>query len=245
MLAVSDAYAVGEAIGMLIGVAVVIGIVVFAIIALIKAFTRRTTGWIIAGTIGGLILSVPVLLVVIGMIIGLSSARKSSGTRSAVPPRDSTLRTAATPPLVAPSSAQTVRGSDLSYTLTLPPEWTAKRKVEDFDVLASRKSLYVGVIAEEGSLGTPETIATIAREKIKSTGTDLRWSEPTQLLLDGRSWLQFMARCKVDTIPVTYQFYVYSGDEGTFQVVGWTTQDLYDRDAGLMRDVMRTFRFPR
>jgi hypothetical protein len=240
----SAAESLGYAVGVLIGIAIMIGFVVFAIVAVVKAFTRRTTGWIVAGSICGFFLLIPVLLFFVGMIKGFTAAGQRAATRPAPAADSSSLRTAASPPLRAPSTSQIVQGGDLAYTLSLPTGWTFKRQAEAFDVLASHRSLYVGVIAEEASLGSPETIAKIARDKLKNYATDLRWGEPTSLLLDGRSWLQFAARCQAEGIPVAYQFYVYSGPEGTYQVVGWTTQNLYDRDAGLMRDVMRTFRFP-
>lgn len=112
-------------------------------------------------------------------------------------------------------------------------------------MLASFKSLYVGVISEEAQLGTPETIANIARRNIKEHATDLKWSETSPLVLDGRKWLRFVVSAHIDSIPVAYQFYVYSGPEGTFQIVGYTSQNLFERDASLMREVMQSFRFPK
>ena len=246
----------------LIGIAIM-GFVVFAIVAVVKAFTRRTVGWIVAGSICGFFLSIPVIVLTVRLIIGLMPARQYATGQATAPAVDNSLRMPASPPLRPPSTIQTVQGGNpaspplrppstsqavqggnLAYTITLPPEWTFKRNEEDFDVVAWHSSLYVAVIAEEAALGSPETIANIAREKIKNAATDLRWSEPVTLLLDGRSWLQFVVRCSYKGIPVAYQFYVYAGPEGTYQVVGWTAQNLYDRDSGLMRDVMRTFRFP-
>jgi hypothetical protein len=235
----------GYVVGYLIGIGIIVGAVVFAIIAAVKAFTRRTTGWIVAGSIGGVFLAIPVLIFMFGLISAFTTSRQGGTSRTIGPTVASPVRATASPPLLAPpSTTQTVRGEDRAYTVTLPAGWTFKRHAGDFDILASRGSLYVGVIAEEASLGTPETIAKIARDKLRTEGTDLRWNEPTSLLLDSRSWLQFVAQCKVENIPVTYQFYVYAGDEGTYQIVGWTTQNLYDRDAELMRNVMRTFHFP-
>jgi len=148
-------------------------------------------------------------------------------------------------PLTTPSASQIIRGHDLAYSITLPPNWRFERRSDDYDVLASFKSLYVGVIAEEAQLGTPETIANIARQKLKESATELKWSEPAPLMLDGRRWMQFVVTAHVETIPAAFQFYVYSGPEGTFQVIGYTSQNLFTRDAPLMRDVMKSFRFPK
>src|ERR1043165_3162238 len=150
---------------------------------------------------------------------------------------------------VLPTTAgpQTVRGQDLGYTLRLPGGWTAKKHIEglgDYDMVCVYKSLYIGVVAEEAQVGTPETLARLARDRLKNNTTDLYWSEPQPLVLDGRNWLGFVAKCKTQEIPAAYQFYVYSGPEGSFQLLGWTMQNLWDRDADGLREVMRTFRFP-
>jgi hypothetical protein len=72
----------------------------------------------------------------------------------------------------------------------------------------------------------------------------VEWSEPTEVELDGQKWLEFTGRCRVDDVPITYKFCVYSGSQGTFQIIGWTTQNLYARDEELMTKVMKSFRFP-
>ena len=138
-----------------------------------------------------------------------------------------------------------VRGTDLAYTIQIPAQWTVKKGAQDFDSLANYKSIYIGVIAEEANLGSPETIAGLARDRLKEGGTDLEWSQPKPLSLDGRNWLQFSVDCKVNKIPISYQYYVYAGREGTFQIVGWTTQDLSAKYASTIREVAQTFRFPK
>jgi hypothetical protein len=100
------------------------------------------------------------------------------------------------------------------------------------------------VVAEEAQVGTADTVATLARDRLKGKATDLYWSQPQPVELDGRTWLEFVVKCRMEGIPVGYEFYVYSGSEGTFQIVGWTTQNLFERDAERLRSVMQTFRFP-
>jgi hypothetical protein len=143
--------------------------------------------------------------------------------------------------------SQTVRGRDLGYTLQLPAGWTTKKGTEGlevYDTLCVCKSMYVGVIAEEAQAGTPEKVASLARERLKKVATDIYWSQPQPIVLEDRNWLDFVVRCRVEETPVGFEFYVYSGPEGTFQIIGWTSQNLFDRDADLLRTVMQTFRFP-
>lgn len=174
-----------------------------------------------------------------------SSARKTDALLAKAPSSPAAPPTANSPDRrAAPSTTQTIQGIEMPYTIAAPSDWTVKRRVEDCDVLLSRKSLYICVIAEEARLGTPETVAKVARGKLKESSPDVRFSEPTTIRLDGRSWLDFSAKCTTENIPFAYRFSVYSGREGTFQLVGYTTQELYERDVASMQEVMASFRFP-
>ena len=48
----------------------------------------------------------------------------------------------------------------------------------------------------------------------------------------------------VEKIPFAYQFYVYTGPEGTFQLLGWTFENLFEREAPQIREVLQSFKFP-
>jgi len=237
LLEKSSAYDMGYLIGMLMGLVILLGIAAFAVICIVKAFTKKTTGWIVAGCISGAVLSVPLIAFLVGVVSGFEAAGRARDSDS--PDKQPSAKSSA-----KSSSTKIVRGRDIAYSLRIPNNWTSKRAYQDFDSLNFYRSLYVGVIAEESNLGSPQTIAKIARDKIKGVGTDIHWTEPESLSLDGRDWLQFTVDCKLEKIPISYQFYVYAGREGTFQVIGWTTQDLFNRDASRMREVMQTFQFP-
>jgi len=137
-----------------------------------------------------------------------------------------------------------IRGHNIAYTLQLPPNWVAQKGSGNLDTLSSFKYMFVGVVAEEAQVGTSDTVARAVREAIRNQSSDVYWSEPEALILDGRTWSQFVLKCKTEGVPATYLYYVYSGPEGTFQISGWTTQNLYERDWTTLRDVMQTFRFP-
>ncbi len=140
-----------------------------------------------------------------------------------------------------------VRGSSPAFTLALPASWTIKNTPSDDSdtVLATYKSLSIRLIAEQAQVGTADTIAGVVRKQLKEHATDLLWSDPQPFMLDGRRWLEFVAKCRVGPEHVGYQFYVYSGPEGTYQIIAWTSHSTFDRDADVMRTVMRTFQFPK
>ena len=103
---------------------------------------------------------------------------------------------------------------------------------------------YFGVIAEDMDGGNADNLAKAARQRIKEVGSDVEMSEPEPLRIDGHDWLQFTVKCKVKMIPFHYQYYTYSGKEGSFQIIGWTAQGAGDREAAKLREPMLTFRFP-
>ncbi len=227
------AFKIGYYVGIVIGLGIVLGALGFSVFAIIKAFTRRTTGWIVTASIcgGGLLLfgSLTILGFINGFTKARQAARQGDGGASAAP---------------ASSTAQTIQGLDVPYKVVLPPGWTAKRTVNDFDVLASHRSLYFGVIAEEGALGTSETIVNFAQNKLRSSASELQIGETSTVKIDGHDWLTFSAKCQVQKIPFAYHYSIYAGPEGSFQILSWTLQSLYDRDVGAMRDLAATFRFP-
>ena len=148
-------------------------------------------------------------------------------------------------PNATTGNAETVNGVALNYSIQKPAHWTTIRNELDFDTLLTNQSLFFGVIAEEFSLGSPEKTVELARQNLIDAGsTEIQWTEPTTITIDGRHWMEFSAKCRVEDIPVSYFFNVYAGDEGTFQLVGWTSQNLFERNLTIFRGLCRTFRFP-
>lgn len=139
---------------------------------------------------------------------------------------------------------QTVQGHRLAYTLQLPPSWVVQKSSADMDTVSACRDMFVGVVAEEAQVGTPDSVARLVREALRTKLSDVYWSEPEGLSLDGKTWSQFVVKGKAEEVPFAYLYYVYSGPEGTFQIVGWTFQNLFERDCTTLRSVMQTFRFP-
>ena len=205
-----------------------IGFLIFSIVAVVKAFTKRTVAWILTGIISGFISCYGLVNVAIGFMDAAKGIRRSKAT---------------TPAKVN----ETVHGRNIAYSIQIPSGWKIKRGDSDFDTLASTNSLYVGVITEEANLGNPEVVVSLVKAKMNRGGKIVRWYAPEPMVLDGRACLQFSAECLMDGVPKPFhfQYYVYSGEAGTYQVIGWTTEELFNRDVGKMREVMDTFHFPK
>jgi S1-C subfamily serine protease/uncharacterized membrane protein YhaH (DUF805 family) len=149
-----------------------------------------------------------------------------------------------------PPQTRTVEGTGIHYSLAIPADWTVKQKSElskeeaDFDMIASHKTVYIAVLAEEPNLGDVDTVVGFSRKLVGQRGTDVRLSNVETASIDGRTWREFTAHVKVERVPFAYQFYVYTGPEGTFQLLGWTFENLFEREAPQIRQVLQSFKFP-
>jgi hypothetical protein len=143
------------------------------------------------------------------------------------------------------SSWRRISGRELACSIRIPADWIQKPASGDYAMIVSRDVIFVGVIAEEGDLGSPQTLVTLAQKRLAENATDVETGEARSMELDGRRWLQFSAKCAMDQQRYAFQFYVYAGPEGSYQVVGWALEELFDANADELRRVMRTFEFPK
>ncbi|HLP76550.1 MAG TPA: hypothetical protein VK327_06465 [Candidatus Paceibacterota bacterium] len=229
----STAFQIGQIVGVLVALGFIFGIVALAIFLIVRGFQRRTTGWIVAGSIGAVVLAIPAVALVIAFVHGFSKGWQEARRNN--DGRPFSLKT---------SAVQKVTGRDVAYSIEVPASWILKRQSESFDLVAHERSLYVGVIAEEIKMDGPQDLAEMARDHIKEAATEVEWTDPTPITIDEREWLQFTVSCRIQKVPLAYQYFVYAGPEGTFQVIGWTAKDLFDRDVSRLQDVMKTFRLP-
>jgi hypothetical protein len=230
MQQVSSPEQIGYAVGVVVGILFLLALVAFSIAAVIKAFTTKSTGWIIAGSIGGVVLLLFVGVFAAAFIKGFTHAmqvaRENSGTAPTGPP-------------------QNITGENVAYTLKIPPGWNVRRHEKDFDVLADYRSVYVGVIAEEANLGSPEVISKLARRNLEKVARNIDMTDATPVVLDGHNWLTFTVNCDVQSIPFFYDYHVYAGPEGTIQIISWTFQNLAAKRTNQINDVIQTFGFPK
>lgn len=225
-------YQIGTILGTIIGILVLIGLYLSAVMVIVRACNRRTPGWIVAGSVAGLLVlgswGVLAAAFVRGFKSGLDNTRRNGGST-----------------FVAGSDApETVHGQSVPYTLVLPPHWVRATELADFDLAAHQNNVYSGVIAEEASVGSPEVLADITRKRLAKKSEDLQLDASVPEQIDGRTWLRFTARCKINHVAFVYLFHVYAGDEGTFQIIGWTLPNLYTDNVGKLQSVAAGFRFP-
>ena len=196
---------------------------IFTLVAIIMAVVKRTTGWIVTAIVCGLPVVGWLALFVLGLVLAImGKTGVSPGT----------------------NSAETITGKTVPYTIQKPAGWKVKRDQKSYDAELTNGTGFVGVIAEKADLGSNETAAKFIRKRFESIGTDLTLSDNQTFSLDGRTWIGFTARCKVMMIPFTYQVYVHSGKEGTFQVWEWSFQNLWDSELPGLNKIVQTVHLP-
>jgi hypothetical protein len=184
------------------------------------AYRKKMTGWLAVGSFCAFWL----VIGVVGFVFGFANKEMSIAPQA--------------------TNLQTVQGWHEVYSIQIPADWKIERKTaDDYDIFAYHRSFYLGVITEEADFGSSQIAAEQIQVGFKEKATELKFSDKTSFILDGRTWVQFTVRCRFENIPIAYLVYVYSGSEGMFEVVAWTSQNLFDRDIKVMRELMQTFHF--
>lgn len=216
--------------GSLLGVFVVLSVFALALFAIIQAYRRPTKKWIAAACAGALVVFITWTVVVLG--VGMSAYRLSQKT---------------VPPPAFPDSEipHTLPGWRVAYKIVLPPGWTPSWSNPDFDMLAERNGLCLGVVAGP-SVGSSTTIERMTRDKIISAAGESHLSDGLTVQIDGHPWREFEARLRVapNLSEGQYQYDVYSGNEGMFQLFGWRTGPFQGDDLAVFRRFAASFRFP-
>jgi hypothetical protein len=199
-------------------------------------FTRpaskmRKTRWVI------MLLSALALLAI---STGLHSLRKNQprpnvGAFSALP--SATVR----PQRIA-------QGKSIRYSVRVPDGWTVEQERKyDYDLLmsAENQTLCVGVVVEEQNFGSIDEFIANAQEYMRSVDAAAKFSDVAPITIDDRIWRTFRVQCRLPNgIPTVQEVCIYTGSEGTFQLVGWTSANLFERNAGRLREVIHSFKFP-
>jgi len=144
----------------------------------------------------------------------------------------------------AQSKTKRVYGEILKYSFDVGAEWKPFYSQKPFDLALQNTPIFVCVIAEDESMGSPEAIAKHAREELKRKSEVLEMTDPIEIEMDGKPWLAFESKAGKKDKNFSSLFRVYSGPEGTFQVVGFTSNEMTSDQRKQIEEVMDTFRFP-
>lgn len=231
--ATSPAYRLGQMAGGWLALALFI-LSIWAVIQAIRYWdSRRRTRrirWFILGGFGAAYLLLIGIIVILGMVRGFRAGWANVHGRELSPEGQPTELT----------------GTALPYRITLPGGWSVvpKRVGSNVDLMAHRQSLYFSVSADEASFGDTDVVTARVRRYMESISTDQTWGPTETVVIDGRPWLAFTVECKLHEIPFAYQCFIHSDMQGTFQMMGWTAQNIFERERPDIRAIAETFRFP-
>lgn len=145
------------------------------------------------------------------------------------------------------TSAHQVTGTKLPYKITMPAVWKTFWSKPDLDLgMHDGAGLYVGIVTDN-SVGTAIDAVNRTRERLKTKGRNVKFSELVPVQIDGRTWLRFTAQWQREISPldeVHEQLNVYSGPEGVFEIVGWRGEAFHQRDEERLSEIAASFRFP-
>jgi hypothetical protein len=167
------------------------------------------------------------------------SAKPTAASRSTA--GASTLEATA---LSSENKRERVYGGLLKYSFEVGPDWKAFYSEKPFDLALQNTPIYITVIAEDQDVGPPEVVAEQAINDLKTKSGVLEMTEPDEVQVDGKTWLAFEAKTPIKDKIFTTLYRVYSGPEGTFQVVGFTSKEMRLSQREEIKEVMDTFRFP-
>lgn len=235
----SAAYRAGEFFGAAMFILILLGSLVFFIIALIQAIRTRRTGWIIGACISSLPMLALLALVFIGIVAGIMGARNRVAGGSSTTTTTADLLTGS----LSPAS-----GTVIPYQISYPSiqSWNKHAKDgSDYDQLYNCGDVYVGVIAENIGLGTPQRICDVAQKNLSRHAPQHSFTIPLPITIDSHSWLTYDATATIDGININYRFYVYSDSNNTFQIICWTAPGKFASTAPVFDRVAESFKLPK
>lgn len=144
----------------------------------------------------------------------------------------------------AGDATQTLRGKPLACELDVPASWEVASN-EGYRILALGDGAGLMLGSLQQNLGDPSATLKEAKGMATKDDPDAKFTEPVSITIDGRKWLQFMTTTNGVGGAMTFLTYTYSGPEGTFVVIGYTTSDQFETKRALLTRYMSTFRFPK
>jgi hypothetical protein len=235
----SAAYRAGEFFGAAMMIVILLGSLVFFIIALIQAIRTRRTGWIVGACISGLPILALLALFFIGIVVGIMGARNRMAGG---------LGTTTTTADLLVGNMSPASGTVLPYQISYPSmqSWIKHAKGgSDYDQLYNCGDVYVGVIAENIGLGTPQRVCNAAQRTLTKHAPQRTFTTPLPITIDSHSWLTYDAAATIDGTNIDYRFYVYADSDHTFQIICWTAPGNFASTVPVFDRVAESFKLPK
>jgi hypothetical protein len=234
----SLAFRIGEIAGAVVSLLLLLAVGVFFVIALVKAIKTRRPGWIVAAAISGLPMLSILAAFLIGVVIGVARVVKHSPT--APPARTSR------PADLLEATMTAVTGNAFPYEVSLPAlgAWKRNDQSATFDLLLGYRDAYVGIVAENVGMGTPERLCNFTRGNLEKKASRCTTTPPIHVEINGRTWLTYDADVTIDGMELKFRYYLYADARYSVQILTWTGSALFEGYEPVFDRIARSFKFP-
>jgi hypothetical protein len=144
---------------------------------------------------------------------------------------------------------QVMSSTDGTYQLTVPGNWTKQTDLNPVATLQAantREEAYVIVIKESKTefpkSATVDTVADLAREKVRSTIISPIVSPALPAVVGGYQARQFEVSGTVSGIQAKYLYGVVETGGSFYQIMTWTLAPKYESNKQKMQDVINSFK---
>lgn len=135
----------------------------------------------------------------------------------------------------------TLVGEEVNYLLEYnASEWSVSGESFNTDAeyeLNSNNDSYAIIIAEKPNVGI-DNLVSIAKTNLQEVSEGFELIEESTINKDGTSFVDLIAKVKLDGIDFTYYNRYYAGEEGSIQAMTFTYSNLFDENRADLRNLL-------
>ena len=138
-----------------------------------------------------------------------------------------------------------VPGTDYDYSIKIPDpnKWLVYRRTTSSDLTVAYHDVLISVSVQRIDSGSNQDLYQLIKNRIRHFDPESTIDDPTIVTIDGTQWLHFLSKSKVNNISFTYSYYIHSGAEGTFEIVGYTGSNIFNDERNSIEKISTSFTF--
>lgn len=138
-----------------------------------------------------------------------------------------------------------VPGTDYDYSIKIPDptKWLVYRRTSSSDLTVSYHDVNVSISVQRIDSGSNQDLYQLIKQRIRHFDSESTIGDPTTVTIDGTQWLHFIASSKVNNISFTYSYYIHSGAEGTYEIIGYTGSNIFNEEKNTIEKISTSFTF--
>jgi len=140
-----------------------------------------------------------------------------------------------------------IKSSDDKTQISLLPGWKEDDNTNiDAKLTVRNKDAYIMIIQEDKSSFSDDTsiddYTNIIKEHMLSKAKNPSISESNNLLVNGYNSKQFEFVAEISNYKLTYLVTIIETPTSFYQVIGWTTQDVFEKNKDMLNKIVQTFK---